>query len=75
MFLCMWMWYQTGIKVVGVSIYCEVSCGFSNFNPNGQFGGFAASCIYMKYCFTLFHVFCFVQGEALDLPQLQVGAT
>ena len=43
------------------------------FDLNGQFGGFAAACIYMKYCFTVFHVFCFVQAEPLDWPQLQVG--
>ena len=62
-----------GRKAVGLSIYCDLSCGFSMLNLNGQFGGFAAVCIYMKHCFTLFHVFCCVQTEPLDWPQLQVG--
>ena len=75
MFLCMWMWSQTGIKVVGLAISCEVSCGFSTLNPNVQFGGFAAVCIYMKYGFTLSHLFYFVQAKPLDWPQLQVGTT
>ena len=60
---------------MGLSIDCDISCGFSKLNLHGQFGGFGAACIYMKYCFTVFHVFYFVQGEALDWPQLQVGTT
>ena len=60
---------------MGLFIHSDVCFGFSKFDLNGQFGGLAAACIYMKYCFTVFHVFCFVQGEALDWPQLQVGTT
>ena len=75
MFLCMWLWSQTGMKLVGLAIYCDVSCEFSKVNLNVQFGGFAAVCIYMKYGFTVSHLFYFVQAEPLDWLQLQVGTT
>ena len=70
--LCVWVWLPTGITDSVFSICCGIVCVFRKLNLNGRFGVFAVACIYMKYCFTLEPVFCFVQG-LLGWHLLQVG--
>ena len=72
MSLCMWVRPPTGIKVLVFSTFREIVCVFGKLNLNGRFGVFAVACIYMKYCFTLEPVLCFVQG-LLGWHLLQVG--
>ena len=71
--LCVWECPPTGIKVLVLLICGEIICVFRKLNLHGRFGVYAVACIYMKYCFPLERVFCFVQGP-LGWHLLQVGA-